>query len=41
LGTFLRACGHNPSEMGILAIIRRVDTDGDACVNFNEFSEFL
>ncbi len=41
LGTFLRACEHNPSEIEIIAIIRRVDTDGDACINFNEFSEFL
>lgn len=28
-------------EIDLLAIIRRIDTDGDACLDFNEFSEFL
>ena len=41
LGTFLRANGHNASEIEVLAIIRRIDTDGDACLDVNEFSEFL
>lgn len=37
LGTFLRANGHNAAEIELLAIIRRLDTDGDACLDFNEF----
>jgi Ca2+-binding EF-hand superfamily protein len=41
LGTFLRAQSHNPSEIEVLAIIRRFDTDGDACLDFNEFAEFM
>jgi len=41
LSTFLRANGYNPAELELLAIIRRIDTDGDACLDFNEFSEFL
>ena len=41
LGTFLRASSYNPSEIELLAIIRRIDTDGDACLDFNEFAEFL
>ena len=40
-GTFLRSCGHYASEMELLAIIRRIDTDGDARVNYSEFSEFV
>ena len=41
LSTFLRANNHNPAELELLAIIRRIDTDGDACLDYNEFSEFL
>lgn len=41
LGTYLRANSHHASEIELLAIIRRIDTDGDACLNFNEFAEFL
>mmetsp|Transcript_14290 Transcript_14290/g.24327 ORF Transcript_14290/g.24327 Transcript_14290/m.24327 type:complete len:106 (-) Transcript_14290:676-993(-) len=41
LGTFLRSNGFNPTEMELLAIIRRIDTDGDACIDFNELSEYL
>ena len=41
LGTFLRSNSHNPSEIELLAIIRRIDTDGDACLIYNEFAEFL
>ena len=41
LGAYLRACGHHASEIELLAIIRRIDTDGDACLDFNEFAEFL
>merc|ERR1712166_1184691 len=40
-GSFLRANGHYASEMELIAIIRRMDTDGDASVNFTEFSEFV
>jgi hypothetical protein len=41
LGAFLRQNGHFSSEMELLAIIRRVDTDGDASVDYNEFAEFV
>ena len=41
LATFLRAHGHNASEIELLAIIRRIDTDGDACLSFGEYAEFL
>ena len=41
LRTFLRANDVVPHELDLLAIIRRIDTDGDACLDFNEFSEFL
>ena len=41
LGAFLRQNGHFASEMELLAIIRRVDTDGDASVDYNEFAEFV
>mgnify|MGYP002396116811 CR=1 FL=1 len=41
LCTFLRNCGHKASDMELLAIIRRIDTDGDACLIFEEFAEFL
>lgn len=41
LGAFLRQNGHFSSEMELLAIIRRIDTDGDASVDYNEFAEFV
>ena len=41
LGSFLRANSHNLSEIELLAIIRRVDTDGDACLGFNEYTDAL
>lgn len=41
LGTFLRSCGHYASETELLAIVRRVDTDGDAQLSYSEFSEFV
>lgn len=41
LGTFLRGCGHYATETELLAIVRRVDTDGDARLSYSEFSEFL
>jgi len=37
----LRQNGHFASEMELLAIIRRIDTDGDASVDYNEFAEFV
>lgn len=40
-GSFLRQNGHYASEMELLAIVRRMDTDGDATVNYNEFAEFV
>ena len=41
LATFLRSHGHNAAEIELLAIIRRIDTDGDACLSFGEFADFL
>jgi len=41
LGAFLRQNGHFASEMELLAIVRRIDTDGDASVDYNEFAEFV
>ena len=41
LGSFLRSCGHYASERELLAIIRRVDTDGDARLSYAEFAEFM
>jgi hypothetical protein len=41
LGTFLRAQNHQASEHELIAIIRRLDTDGDACLSFHEFSDYL
>lgn len=40
-GSFLRQNGHYASEMELLAIIRRIDTDGDAILNYSEFAEFV
>ena len=41
LRTFLRAHDINAHELELLAIIRRIDTDGDARLDFNEFADFL
>ena len=41
LGAFLREQGHFAPEIELLAIIRRIDTDGDAALTLAEFSEFL
>ena len=41
LGIFLKNNGHYASEKELLAIIRRIDTDGDAKLSYSEFSEFL
>jgi Ca2+-binding EF-hand superfamily protein len=40
-GSFLRQNGHYSSEMENLAIVRRMDTDGDACLVYSEFAEFV
>lgn len=37
----MRANEYGLKEIDLLAIIRRIDTDGDACLDFNEFSDFL
>ena len=36
-GTFLRQNVHYPTEMDLIAIIRRIDTDGDSIVTYSEF----
>ena len=41
IGAFLRQNGHYASELELLAIVRRMDTDGDASVNLSEFCEFV
>ena len=41
VGTFMRLNGHYASELELLAIIRRMDTDGDATVNYTEFADFV
>jgi len=41
LGAFMRENGHFASETELLAIVRRLDTDGDASVNYSEWCEFL
>jgi Ca2+-binding EF-hand superfamily protein len=41
LGTFLRNCGHYASETELLAIVRRMDTDGDANLSYSEFAEYI
>lgn len=41
LGTFLRSVGHYASETELLAIVRRIDTDGDAQLSYAEFAEFI
>jgi hypothetical protein len=41
LGVFLKNNGHYASERELLAIIRRIDTDGDAKLNYSEFSDFI
>lgn len=41
LNTFLKNNGQFSSEKELLAIIRRIDTDGDAKLSYEEFSEFL
>ena len=41
LGTFLRNVGHYASETELLAIVRRIDTDGDANLSYSEFCDFV
>lgn len=41
LGAFMREHGHFASETELLAIVRRLDTDGDASINYSEWTEFL
>lgn len=41
LGAFMRENGHFASETELLSIVRRLDTDGDASVNYTEWCEFL
>lgn len=41
LGTVLRSCGHYASETELLAIVRRMDTDGDAQLSYSEFAEYI
>ena len=41
MGSFLRTQGHYATETELLAIIRRIDTDGDAKLSYSEFAEFL
>lgn len=41
LGVFLKNNGYYATEREILAIIRRIDTDGDAKLSYSEFSDFL
>ena len=41
MGTFLRSCGHYASETELLAIVRRIDTDGDASLSYTEFADYI
>jgi len=38
---FFASNQHNMSEDELMSIIRRIDTEGDAMINFNEFAEFM
>lgn len=39
LRMFLRQCGHFATDKELLAIVRRLDTDGDAKIGYSEFQE--
>ena len=41
LSGFLKNNGHYASEKELLAIIRRIDTDGDAKLSYSEFADFI
>ncbi len=34
LGSFLRSCGHNSTDLALAQVIRRIDTDGDAKIGY-------
>ena len=38
---WLKRNGHYATEREVLAIIRRIDTDGDAKLSYEEFADFL
>lgn len=40
LGTYLRSHGHFANELDLLAVIRRIDTNGTATVDFQEWCEY-
>ena len=41
MGAWLRNCGYFASETELLAIVRRMDTNGDAQLDYTEFAEFI
>ena len=41
LQDFLRSCGARLIEREVFAIIRRIDTDGDAKICYPEFADFF
>lgn len=41
MGAFLGSHGKNFNDMDLLAIIRRIDTNGDATIDVAEWAEFL
>ena len=41
LRIFFKNNGYHASERELMAIIRRVDTDGDARISYSEFTEFM
>jgi Ca2+-binding EF-hand superfamily protein len=41
LGNFLSKGRPRPTDIELMAIIRRIDKDGDARLNFGEWAEFM
>lgn len=41
IGDFLRSQGHYASEVELVAIVRRIDTNGDCNINSGELAEFM
>ena len=41
LDEFFRKLMHTMKDNELMAIIRRIDTEGDAQINFNEFADFM
>lgn len=41
LSAFLRTQGHFANETELVAIVRRIDQDGDAAVGYSEWADFL